>query len=223
VHIFLQARSTSKRLPGKTLMELKPGVTILDFILDQITAAVPCGVVTVVLCPYGDTPITDFCRGRGVAFFEGEEENVLERFRAAMETYKPDSIVRLTADCPFIGLVNLAGMIAIYNKNNTDFLTNVFGFPDGNDIEIFSVRALKWAVKNARDARDREHVTITIKEQMEKFNRQGYRGMTVQSVYNINWFPKMSIDTEKDYMWAKSHIEYLDQNLELNRKLLTGR
>ena len=76
---------------------------------------------------------------------------------------KADIIVRITGDCPLVDphLVDLA--IEMYLNNKVDYVSNINPptFPDGLDVEVFSIEMLRLANSNASERYEREHVTPT--------------------------------------------------------------
>ena len=59
----------------------------------------------------------------------------------AMRENKSDIILRITADCPLIDHHIVDRMIKEFLKKDYDYFSNTYltSFPDGFDIEIFSV------------------------------------------------------------------------------------
>src|SRR5688500_7503846 len=105
VMIGIQARSGSTRLPRKAF-ELISGRTMMDRVIEAARAASRfiedkghrCSVV--VLTPKGDPIVAEF--SPRVDVVEGPEQDVLARYRIAVETYNPDWIIRITGDCPLL-------------------------------------------------------------------------------------------------------------------------
>ena len=66
-------------------------------------------------------------------------------FYKTAERYKANTIVRITADCPFTDYKIIDKMLGIFANSDIDILSNVIKptFPDGLDIEIFNFKSLK--------------------------------------------------------------------------------
>ena len=68
--------------------------------------------------------------------------NVLSRFYKISKITNANYIVRITADCPLIDWKIIDEMIKNIKINNYDYYSNTIQrtFPDGLDVEIFSVQ-----------------------------------------------------------------------------------
>jgi spore coat polysaccharide biosynthesis protein SpsF (cytidylyltransferase family) len=161
---IIQARMGSTRLPGKTMADLG-GRPVLGRVVERVRAAASVGrlVVATTTAP-GDDPIAVWCREEGVECFRGDEQDVLDRFRACADRYGADEIVRVTADCPLldpavvdfvVGAVRVGGREVAYASNVIPPT-----FPDGLDVEIFRRTSLERAWRDAVDPSEREHVTL---------------------------------------------------------------
>ena len=74
-------------------------------------------------------------------------------------------IVRITGDCPLIDFLVVDKVIKLFINNNVDYASNINPptYPDGLDVEAFSMRALDIANKKAKTRFDKEHVTPFIR------------------------------------------------------------
>ena len=84
----------------------------------------------------------------GVFIFRGVERDVLSRYYYCAKKYKLKYIIRLTGDCPLIDPGLIKKMINIFKNSKVDYLSNTVpinksGYPNGSDIEVFSMKALK--------------------------------------------------------------------------------
>lgn len=163
---IIQARIGSKRLPGKVLLPLPSGRTVLAEVihrvkqirgLDAIIVAIPDTAHDGLLIPH--------ISRAGVAYYTGPHEDVLARYWQAARAVKADVIVRITADCPLIDpeiCEAVLGDIDVAQDGKTpDYVCNFMPrtFPKGWDCEAFTWDILDFAHRNAVRAYDREHVT----------------------------------------------------------------
>lgn len=161
----IQARMGATRLPGKVLKEVA-GVPLLKYQAERVRKSKLLDKVIVATSTLAiDTPIEDFCRLHKIDCFRGSETDVLDRYYQCASEYKADTIVRLTADCPLIDPTVIDATIKLFNEKQVDFAANTVPpetskFPDGSDVEVFSMTALKRAHKEATQKSDREHVTF---------------------------------------------------------------
>lgn len=184
---IVQARLGSQRFPNKILADLD-GRPILAWVLERANQI--AGVDAVALA----MPIP----GR-------DENDVLGRFLDVARAYRADVIVRLTADCPLLNPDVAAKTIRLFHDSGWEFVSNdtrVSGYPDGWDVEVFSIAALHRADSHAVDPLDREHVT-----------RWMHANIMNTTLYApAPWSgPKLSIDTPADLdvvrAWLRTYHE----------------
>lgn len=164
VVLVLQARTGSSRLPGKALQPLA-GQPLLGHVLDR--AGRVGGVHQLVVATSvaeRDRPLVALAHERGWASYCGSERDVLERVRGAAATHRADLVVRVTGDCPLFcpDVAEYALWAFRTQPLETHYLSNdtsTSGWPDGTDVEVFTMEALDRAANEARSDHDREHVT----------------------------------------------------------------
>ena len=163
--VVTQARSNSTRLPNKVLMKIQD-TTLLQIHIDRIKQAKNVDeVIIATTINKGDDVIADLANDLNVEVYRGSENDVLDRFYQAVKEKKPDFIVRLTSDCPLIDPQLLDDMIVSAKQRGLDYYSNVLEerYPDGQDVEVFTYKALETTWKNAELKSDREHVTPFIR------------------------------------------------------------
>ena len=101
-HIFIQARMSSQRLPGKVLLPFRD-TTVLKFLYDK--CKIVNGVKQVVVLTsteHDDDEIEKVCNDNDMLIFRGSLSNVLNRFQEAAKffCYLDDYVIRLCADSP---------------------------------------------------------------------------------------------------------------------------
>jgi len=162
---IIQARMGSTRLPEKVLMEVD-GVPLLKIMLSRVEKSKLLDKVIIATSTLpNDDQIKKFCINNGYECFRGSENDVLSRYYDCAKNYNADVIVRLTADCPLIDPLIIDDVIKLYIDKNVDFAANTVPaetnkFPDGSDVEVFSMSALEKAQKEVSNSHDREHVTF---------------------------------------------------------------
>lgn len=162
VTCIIQARMSSKRLPGKVLKLIDGKNSFLKFLIDRVKKSKKIDRI-VIACSKNpnDKKIVSFCKRNKLDYFTGTEKNVLKRFYYASKSYASENILRITSDCPFIDPKLIDKFIITYFKKNVDYLSNIEKrtYPDGLDLEIFNKKSLIYTFKNAVDDYDKEHVT----------------------------------------------------------------
>lgn len=227
IDVIIQARMTSTRLPGKVLMELQHK-TMLEHIVNRLRLSHYINdIIIATTNNKEDEPIVKLAKKNNFKYYQGSEENVLERYYYAAQKYGSEIIIRITSDCPLVDYEIVDKMLVIfmekYNENNVDFLSNTdvveATFPRGLDVEIFTFKALKKAFLEAEKDYQKEHVTPYIYENPDKFKLNGYINEFNYSVY------RLTVDTIEDFnlvkfIYDKCYVENKYFNLKDVIKLL---
>ncbi|NQV81992.1 MAG: glycosyltransferase family protein [Alphaproteobacteria bacterium] len=158
---IIQARMTSKRLPGKVMADLG-GKPLLHYMVDRVRSSKMLhNIVVATTTNAADDPVTELCGNLDVDVFRGSEQDVLGRFFEASQLYPDNLIVRLTADCPLIDAALIDAVVLMFGDGAYDYVSNTVDrtFPDGLDVEAFSKRTLEITHDLACRSEEREHVT----------------------------------------------------------------
>lgn len=158
---IVQARMSSKRLPGKVMADLC-GRPLIAWVLDRVSKAEGVDAVWLATSDRLENDgLASYVMQLGYEVFRGSEEDVLLRFSETARRASADIIVRITADCPFIDPGIIRDVLNLRVKMKVDYATNTIDrkFPDGLDVEVFTRAALERAQSEASDAILREHVT----------------------------------------------------------------
>ena len=119
--IGLQARTNSKRLPGKVLKKIndKP---LLSFVIDRLKKTKLSNEIFVLTSKQkSDDVIEYYCKKNNIKFFRGSLDNVLSRFVLFGKAYNAFGVVRICADRPFIDPEFIDDAI-IYYLNNFSYV-----------------------------------------------------------------------------------------------------
>ncbi len=174
---IIQARVSSTRLPGKILKKIE-GKTILEHVIDRVKAAQNLDdIIVATTVRKEDLEIVKLCASLGISVFCGSEDDVLDRYYQAARLFKVNHVVRITSDCPLIDFKIIDDVTDLYFKEKVDYVSNTIPetFPDGEDVEVFSFKALKTAWKNAKMSSEREHVTPYLKNNPKIFRTVNFK------------------------------------------------
>lgn len=163
---------SSTRLPGKVLLPLGD-TTVLGSTISQVKGSRKIGRIVVATSEHADDdPIAAECKKLGVEVFRGSLEDVLDRYYQAAKRFNAENICRVTADCPLIDPAIIDRAAEEFEKEQPDYISTgreKTTYPDGMDTEIFSLKALERAWKEAKLPSEREHVTPYIWKHPEIF------------------------------------------------------
>jgi spore coat polysaccharide biosynthesis protein SpsF (cytidylyltransferase family) len=189
------------------------GVSILDLVvkacrksqvyINKFSSRTGQFVDIAVLIPKDD-PLKSYLAGR-VDIVEGPEDDVLARYKNAMDRYNPDYLVRVTSDCPLLPPFLVSKAINVAVRGEQDFVTSAHPafrtFFDGADIQIVNKRLFDWVDENATGDQ-REHVLSILDNEKPDWAR-------VAGIFNYLDLSgvKLSIDTLEDYEKVKKQIE----------------
>lgn len=158
---IVQARMGSTRFPGKVLMPIR-GIPMLELLLARLARSTEVDrIVVATSVDPQDNPLADRVRALGYACERGSELDVLDRYVQAIRSNPSDIVVRITGDCPLVDPALVDKAVLTFKASGVDYLSNTAPptWPDGLDVEVFSVAALERAGREAHDPYDREHVT----------------------------------------------------------------
>jgi len=148
--IFARMRST--RLPGKVLKKLNGKSSIWWMVNRCLSAKYVDDVIIATTSNSANDPIRDhvnkyFGNSNQVSVFSysGAENNCIERMIAAAQKNKTDIIVDLTCDCPLVDPRHIDYLYETLIKNDVDYVSNCVtrSWPDGFDIQVYGINALK--------------------------------------------------------------------------------
>lgn len=168
VATIVQARTGSRRLPGKVLLPIGEA-SVLERVLSRVRNATSAGEVVVATTELGqDDPIEELCRSLGVRCTRGAEQDVLSRLLDAARSVGARDIVRVTADSPLLAPELLDVVVRAHLERRADYVW-IVGAAVGLTCETLSVSALERAAALASLPADREHVVTYVVDRPEEF------------------------------------------------------
>jgi spore coat polysaccharide biosynthesis protein SpsF len=207
VAIIVQTRLGSTRLPGKVMMGVL-GRPLLSFQLERLQHCRSAHKVIVATTTNPiDHKIVQYCEDQKISYFIGSEENVLERYYRAAQTFGADVVVRVTSDCPLIDPVIIDKVIDTFvvNSPEYDYVSNVERrtYARGMDVEVMSISCLERIYHQAVLSDEKEHVTLYLHRHPEKFKIGSVTSSEDTSRY------RLTLDTLEDYKLIKLILEEL--------------
>lgn len=223
---IIQARMGSTRLPGKVMLKVM-GRSMLSFMIERLRFCKSIDkIVIATTTSEQDWPIVQYCIENNISYYQGSENDVLDRFYQTAKEYNAENIIRLTGDCPLIDPEVIDELVARFIKEgDLDHMNTGATYPEGVDAEVVSFSALEDAWKNATLSTEREHVTAHIWANPDKFKTKPMQYTRDLSKY------RYTVDEPSDFEVVKSIflalyeeneifltetiIEYLDSHPEV--------
>lgn len=238
--IIIQARMGSTRLPGKVLMPLGEA-TVLDYVVQRsrLVREASHVIVATTVNP-ADDAVERWCRERDVEVFRGSEDDVLARYLACAEPYRPDLVIRGLADSPFFHYELASELIRAAGNAPCDVFVLDPPAPLGLGVDFISYEALRYIGQHGREAVYREHVTYYAHERRSEFRAvrhplpeycRGFRGrltLDTEDDYRLirrvadSFAPDMAMPTEKIVSLLREHPDWLELNAHVVQKKPRG-
>ncbi len=207
---IVEARMASTRLPGKVLLEVLdvPMLGRLIHRLKQVSL-----IEEIVIATTKNREDDDICTlasDFGVQVYRGSENDVMSRVLEAAQKANADVIVEITGDCPIIDIEIISDVIRQFLEGSYDYVSNsnIRSFPDGMDVQVFSIKTLVDSFNSTAMALHREHVTLHIRQNPEKYR---ILDIAAQEEFEI---PELglTLDTSEDYALLEKIITHLEPN-----------
>ena len=207
---IVQARVSSKRLPGKVLKELPygSGITVLEQIIRRLKRAKKIDEIIVATSTKKcDDEIGRIAVKEKVKCSRGSQENVLSRYYLAARENKLDVVLRITGDCPCIDPEIVDLTVKRHIQTKADYTSNSLKrtYPVGLDVEIINFDVLGTAYKKSTLYYEKEHVTPYI------YNHPDIFKITKVEAPKKIYAPdiRVTLDTEEDYFLLCVLFDYI--------------
>ena len=204
---FIQARMSSNRLPGKVLRPIagRPMLWHLWWRLSQAETLDKVVVATSDLS--SNDPIDDFCLQNNIPCFRGSEDDVLDRIYQAAITFKADTIVGVTGDCPLVDPQIVDHVVKEYQDYCPDLcaISPSFTYPDGFGTVVFSMDVLNQAHTEVKSKMDREHLTLFIHRNPDRFKIRYVEYESYHPFTDLH----LSVDDEDDFKLVERIFKHL--------------
>ena len=172
VRIFIQARMSSKRLPGKVLAPFA-GRPMIAWVVERVAAVLPKEFITVLTSTEeSDDPLALYLDHLGISYLRGPLGEVFSRFQLGLERYPCDWFIRISGDSPLYDSSLIERALAYKDRQDIDLVTNIYPrtFARGHSIEMLKASTFA-AIDPARlTAEEQEHVTKYYYNHAGEFN-----------------------------------------------------
>src|SRR3990167_5472392 len=121
---IMQARMSSKRLPGKVLKPLL-GIPMFLRQIERIKRSKKIEeLIIATSVDETDDAIVNVCKAQHLKYFRGSLHDVLDRYYQAAIRHEPKHVVRLTADCPLTDPIMIDTVIDYHIHGHYDYTNN---------------------------------------------------------------------------------------------------
>jgi spore coat polysaccharide biosynthesis protein SpsF len=121
----IEARMGSSRSPGKTLMEIYEGVSLLGLVCRRFRLCRNIDDVYVATTVESqDDPIAEWCTRNSVNYYRGSENNVLDRVVKTSKSAGADAIVQMGADSAYLDFELIDHLVFLYRSGSYDYVCN---------------------------------------------------------------------------------------------------
>ena len=206
VIVFLQARMSSTRFPGKVMEEIN-GKPMIGWQIERILQSKMFNrIVVLTSTDISDDTLVEYLESIGVSVFRGSLQDVHLRFLEAIKVYKPRIFLRITGDCPLVMSNIMDEMLLRFHQVLPEYMSSALTptFPDGLDIEIVSTDAFLRLNEYQLSADEREHVTLGIWTRPLDFRLESFENPV--NLSNERW----TVDYPEDLEFVRhifSHME----------------
>jgi spore coat polysaccharide biosynthesis protein SpsF len=212
IPIFVFARMSSSRLPGKALRPIA-GRPMLAHVIARCARARAAGPVVVATSARPeDAPLAALAAENGARAFAGDLDDVAARALACARSLDAADFVRISGDSPFVDPELIDRAVSVHARAGADVTTNTVprSCPPGLSVEVVRTAALARALDGDATPEEREHVTAW-------FYRPG-GAARVESFAPETPYPpgvRLVVDTEADLARAEAIAARLPPPVEL--------
>jgi spore coat polysaccharide biosynthesis protein SpsF len=226
---IVQARSSSRRLPGKVLAPVEGAPMILRQLERLARSSMIDELVVATSVEESDDPLVEVLEAESVECRRGPLDDVASRFLQVADEFEPDSIVRLTADCPLADHRVIDRVISEHIQSGADYTSNTLErtYPQGLDVECMTSVAFSRLMRLPLSATEQEHVTLGMYSRTNEFELKSVTQSPDHSA--LRWTVDLPEDlafvrTIYDALYAatpdfaqKDILDFLARNPELSR------
>lgn len=210
---IVQARMGSTRLPNKVMKQIV-GKPMIELLLLRLSKSKEIDQIVVATSEdLRNQPLIDCVHMLGYSCEQGSDNDVLDRYVKTARKHKADVVVRITGDCPLVDSALVDEVIKLFKYSGVEYASNLSPptYPDGLDIEVFSMRTLEAAASQATEAAHREHVTPYIRES-GSFTLDSIRND--EDLSHLRW----TVDEFADYEVVKGVFDYFAPDIHFSWK-----
>jgi len=203
LNIIIQARFNSTRLNGKILKKIN-NKEILLVMIERLKKFKSNIIINI--SKKNPDNIINFCKKNKIKYFVGSDSNVLKRYYDCATKFNTKIIVRIPSDCPLIDPKIIKKGLKLFLTKKYSYVSNIIypTYIDGNDVEIFNYKTLKFINNKAKTKFDKEHVTTYLRRNLENFK---FKNFDVNK--NLSRRYRYTLDYPEDFFIIRKIINKL--------------
>ncbi len=230
---IVQARMGSTRLPNKVMKKIC-GVPMIEHLLNRLSYSKELDqIIVATSTDERNKKLIDYVNKLGYVCEQGSENDVMSRYLEAAKKHQADIVVRVTGDCPLVDPLLVDKLILEFKSLSVDYFSNINPptYPDGLDVEIFTLSALELASKETANLFDREHVTPYLRRNTKFIQASS---QNEEDLSNLRWTVDELSDFEvidavfeafsprTDFTWKEVYALYKNRPklFEANKQLI---
>ena len=196
---------SSSRLPKKVMANIYKDLNTIEIIVRRVKKSkLIDNIIVATTSLQSDDRLVNFLKKKKFNYYRGSPNNVLSRVVSAAKKYKPDLLVQLTGDNPFVDYEIIDYMVSYFKKNFSkfDYITNNGlldlsnrEIPLGLDVSVIKFASLNKIIHLAKRKDTKEHLSLY-------FYREGRNKFKILNLKMkqewINRNLRLTLDTKKD-------------------------
>jgi len=199
----VEARMGSTRTPGKSLIEISDGISLLELVYRRFRLCrnIDDVYVATTIEPRDDV-IAQWCERNSVRYHRGSESNVLDRVVKTALTASADAIVQMGADSAYLDFELIDHLVSLYRSGSFDYVCNdrELTYPIGiygHVVRVATLAALNK--KNDLTNKDREDVVRYVWEHPQEHRIMNITAPPALSYPNL----RLTVDYPEDVKQAQ--------------------
>ena len=205
--IIIEARTSSRRLPRKTLMKIC-GLSTIELMIERVKRVKNINkIILATTNKKCDLELVEIAKKQGIDFFCGSENDVLSRVLKAAQKFSVDVIISLQGDSVLIDPKCVDEALSFFLNNKFDYVSSALSntFPIGMETQVFKRSVLEKVAKLTKNPVDREHVTLFIYKNPQIFKISEIKALKKFRRPELN----LVLDEKKDFELIKIIFENL--------------
>ncbi len=199
------ARTVSQRLPLKVLRDLRPNISMLDFLIQSVKAQDI--IDEVYLCTSTeavDDIMEDLAARNNIKCYRGSADEVIQRMLAVGEMENADILLRITGDNPFTAAELIAEQVSFLVTESLDYV-RVTDLPIGATAEVFTFDALKKC-NTLMDPKVSEYLMLYL------YEPENFRCGVIKA-YDFDYsYYSLTVDNPDDLVRTKMILSHFEDN-----------